>query len=89
MFAHITKIYYSVTTEDIRLYLSNYQDTNKVANTAATEPFARQNRAALPLKQSHVHGRRATLHGAVLHSITTPPGVFHRLSGAKRRRSLW
>lgn len=60
-----------------------------IANTAATEPLARQNRAALPLKQSHVHGRRATLHGAVLHSITTPPGVFHRLSGAKRRRSLW
>ena len=33
MFAHITKIYYSVTTEDIRLYLSNYQDTNKVSKS--------------------------------------------------------
>ena len=33
MFSHITKIYYSVTTEDIRLYLSNYQDTNKVSKS--------------------------------------------------------
>lgn len=68
---------------------SRYSKKAQIANTAATEPLARQNRAGLPLKQSHVHGRRATLHGAVLHSITTPPGVFHRLSGAKRRRSLW
>ena len=33
MFAHITKIYYSVTTEDIRLYLSKYQDSNNVSKS--------------------------------------------------------
>lgn len=33
MFAHITKIYYSVTTEDIRLYLSQYQETNNISKS--------------------------------------------------------
>ena len=49
MFAHITKIYYSVTTEDIRLYLSNYQCKFQPLSTTCTE------------KQLHFHGDSAPL----------------------------
>ena len=31
MFGHVTKTYYSVTTEDIRLYLSHYQENNDIS----------------------------------------------------------
>lgn len=33
MFVNVTKLYYSVTTEDIRLYLSQYQENNNVSKS--------------------------------------------------------
>lgn len=33
MFVNVTKIYYSVTTEDIRFYLSQYQENNNVSKS--------------------------------------------------------
>ena len=33
MFMNVTKLYYSVTTEDIRLYLSQYQENNNVSKS--------------------------------------------------------
>ncbi|MBR5874117.1 MAG: tyrosine-type recombinase/integrase [Oscillospiraceae bacterium] len=33
MFVNVTKFYYSVTTEDIRLYLSQYQENNNVSKS--------------------------------------------------------
>ena len=33
MFISITKIYYSITTEDIRLYLSQYQEKNNISKS--------------------------------------------------------